>query len=315
MSDDDRPHDDLIDDDTGPRAAVIQLERPRPTFDPGDPPGSDGGDDDGVDGDASEGLDDPGEESVVVIGDVHPRLVERRDAIATEVEHRRTVRRIWVLGAAALVIDGLALAHSPFLDVDEVVAAGSEHVPAATIAWASGIDQGESLVTLNDEAAEERIEELTWVADAEVVRHWNGTVTMSVRERQPAAVVQTRGDLPQVVVDQEGRVLDVGGPVPPGLVLVTGVGDGLAEGEAVPARARDALRIALDAPRRVPGAIASVSTELEATLTGGGVVRFGSAAALEEKMVALATVLARVDMSNVAVLDLGVPGNPTITRH
>ena len=320
MTDDKSPGDPR-DDDTGPHGTVIQLERPRPraTFDPGEPPSS-----------SSSGSGDSGEnpaagdvdEKVVVIGavdvdvdELHPRLAQRRDEIASATEHRRTIRRIWVLAPIALVVNGLALAHSPFLDVDRVVAVESEHVSAAAIAAASGVDRGDSLVTLNDEAAEAHIERLAWVADAEVVRRWDGTVEMRVQERQPAAVVQTRDDLPQAVVDQEGRVLEIGGSVPPGLVLVTGVGDGLAEGAVVPARARDALRIALDVPRRVPGAVASVSTDLEARLVAGGVVRFGSAAALDEKMVALATVLAQVDMTNVAVLDLGVPDNPTVTRH
>lgn len=326
MTDDQTPHDDPFGDDptgddTGPHGTVIQLERPRPrtTFDPGEPPSSDN--DDSGENAAAGGMG----EKVVVIGavagdddaavELHPRLAQRRDEIATETEHRRTLRRIWVLAPVALVVNGLALVHSPLLDVDRVVAVASEHVSAASIAAASDIDTGDPLVTLDDEAVEADIERLAWVADAEVVRRWDGTVEMSVRERQPAALVQTREDLPQAIVDQEGRVLDLGASGPPGLVLVTGVGDGLAEGEVVPARARDALRIALDAPRRVPGAVVSVSTDLEAQLTGGGVVRFGSAVALDEKMVALATVLAQVDMTNIAVLDLGVPDNPTVTRH
>jgi cell division protein FtsQ len=321
-------------DDTDPGGTVIQLERPRSGRTPPKPsrerpgpgrsregfeghdPSSGEWDDEADVGEAGAGdEDDLSGGSAVVVGEVHPRLIERRDAIASETERRRAIRRIWVLAAAVLVVDGLALVHSPLLDVDEVTVTGSDHVSAASIAWASGIDRGDALVTLDGEAAEERIEALPWVAAAEVVRDWDGTVRMSVRERQPAAVVQTRGDLPPAIVDAEGRVLEVGGPVPPGLVVVTGAGDGLAEGESVPAGARDALRIALDAPRRVPGAIVSVSTRLEALLASGARVRFGSATALEEKMVALATVLSRVDMSNVDVLDLGVPGNPTVTRH
>jgi cell division protein FtsQ len=308
-------------DDTGPRATVIQLDRPRsPKFDPVLPGEED--DASGEDVVAGEGADAEGTGEGSGSGDgpdgfavVHPRLAERRDAIAEQTRHRRILRRIWMLLPAVLVVDGLAVAHSPLLDVEQVMATGSEHVPAATIAAASGVDEGDSLVFLDAGAAEERIEQLAWVADAEVVRDWDGTVRMAVRERAPAALVQARDELPAAVVDEEGRVLDIGGPLPTGLVVVTGVGDGLAEGQPVPARARDALRIALDAPRRVPGSVIAVSTDLEATLIEGGVVRFGSAAALEEKMVALATVLGQVDMTNVTVLDLGIPGHPTVTRH
>jgi hypothetical protein len=83
----------------------------------------------------------------------------------------------------------------------------------------------------------------------------------------------------------------------------------------VPATVRDALRVAVGAAERAPGAVVSVSPDLEASLAGGGVVRFGSAEALEEKLVALATVLSDVDLTDLAVLDLRVPSSPALTRQ
>jgi hypothetical protein len=87
------------------------------------------------------------------------------------------------------------------------------------------------------------------------------------------------------------------------------------EGDRVPAGVRDALRIAVVAPVQVPGAITAVSVKLEAALTRGGVVTFGSVDELDEKLVAVATVLARVDMRCLRILDVKVPGSPTVSRQ
>jgi hypothetical protein len=65
----------------------------------------------------------------------------------------------------------------------------------------------------------------------------------------------------------------------------------------------------------LPGGVAGVSTELDVTLGYGGVVRFGSTAELDDKVVALETVLARVQLDCLAMLDLRAPGSPALTRH
>jgi hypothetical protein len=58
-----------------------------------------------------------------------------------------------------------------------------------------------------------------------------------------------------------------------------------------------------------------VSTDLEVTLTSGVLVRFGALDDLDEKLVAVATALARVDMRCADVLDVKVPGSPTVSRR
>jgi hypothetical protein len=135
-----------------------------------------------------------------------------------------------------------------------------------------------------------------------------------VTERTPAAVVQTIGGSVVATVDAGGRVLQIGGALPPGLVTVTDVPLPLAEGRRVPTTVRGALRLAIAASKRIPGALTSVSTQLEATLSAGGRVRFGSLDDLDEKLLSVATVLARVDLTGLDVLDVEVPGSPTVSR-
>jgi cell division protein FtsQ len=245
----------------------------------------------------------------------HPRIRRRRLAVQRDRGRRRLHRVTWVLAVVATVVTGAALAQTPLLDVDRVQVAGADRTAVATVRWAAGIARGDALLTLDEAGAEQRVEELPWVAEADVVRDWPGTVRVAVTERTPAALVQLGTGLPPAVVDAHGRVLDVGGPVPPGLVTVTRGPGRLTEGATVPATVRDALRVAVGAAERAPGAVVSVSPDLEATLAGGGVVRFGSAEALEEKLVALATVLSDVDLTDLAVLDLRVPSSPALTRQ
>jgi cell division protein FtsQ len=295
-------------------SGVVVLDRPRPGAGGrrpagGTPPGSGG---------SGGGGDGPPESPSAGTGLValHPRMERRRLDVQRDRERRRLHRAVWVLAVVALLVVGAALSQTPAVDVDHLLVAGEGNTSEAAVRWASGIRRGDALLTLDERGAERRIEELPWVAHADVVREWPGTVRVVVRERQPEAAVQAGDRLPPALVDHTGRVLDVGGPVPPGLVVVTGLDPGeLAEGEIVPAGVRDALRVAVGARERVPGAVASISLGLDANLTAGGRVRFGSPAALDEKLVALATFLTDVDLTNLDVLDLRVPGSAAITRR
>jgi cell division protein FtsQ len=294
----------------GSRAGTRPRQAPRPGPDDGDTDpaarGAAGGNAPG-EGKASE-AGDPG-------ATPHPRMRHRRITVQRDQGRRRLARLTWAAGATATVIGVAALAQTPLFDVDQIEVEGVGQTTPEAVLWASGIRRGDALLTLDEAGAEDRIEQLPWVADADVVRDWPGSIRITVTEREPAAVVQPQPGGSAAVVDATGRVLSMAGLPLPGLITVTGAPGRLAEGERVPTTVRDALAVAVGAAQRVPGAVASVSQDLEATLAQGGVVRFGSTAELEEKLVTLATFLSDVDLTNLAVLDLQVPGRPVLTRH
>jgi hypothetical protein len=64
----------------------------------------------------------------------------------------------------------------------------------------------------------------------------------------------------------------------------------------------------------MPGTIVSLTVGLEATLGSGGVVLFGSAEDLDAKLMALSTVLARVDLECLDSLNVAVPDHPALKR-
>jgi cell division protein FtsQ len=237
------------------------------------------------------------------------RIEVQRDA------GRRRLRRVTVAAcvASALVL-GYGATRTPLLDVDHVRVRGGEHVDADTLVAAAGVHRGATMVGVDPGAAARRVEAVPWVDEARVERSWPGTVRIVVTERSPVAVVEATDTL-SAVVDVTGRVVDMSDAPPGGLLALTGVRGRIAEGEVLPRAARDALAVVGTLRERVPQGALAVSTELEVTIFGGGRVRFGSTDRLDEKVVAVETVLANVELACLEVLDVRVPANPALTRH
>lgn len=70
---------------------------------------------------------------------------------------------------------------------------------------ALGVDYEEPILRVSTEAARQRIQNLPWIAEADVQRLFPGTLIISIRERVPFAVWQNRGQI--TVIDIEGQVI------------------------------------------------------------------------------------------------------------
>ena len=252
---------------------------------------------------------------------VDPRMRSRRIAVLRGAGRRRLRRVTLVLAVLALGVAAAAATQSPLLDVDLVTVAGITHTPERSVRRAAGIHTGDALVTVDLGAVARRIEELPWVDHARVTRDWPSTVHIQVTERSVAAVVQVTEEQ-AALIDGRGRVLSIEPGTPPaepeggdGAPLVlTGIESRMTEGERLSGDARDALTLATTLRDRLPGVVASVSTDLDATLVAGGSIRFGSTDQLEAKVTAVKTVLSDVDMTCLETLDVRVPGSPALTR-
>jgi cell division protein FtsQ len=247
--------------------------------------------------------------------------MRRRRIGVRRAEGRRRLKRLTlVLAAVAVIVLGLAATRSPLLDVGRVTVRGTEHTDPEAVLRAAGVERGSPLVGVDTAAVARRVEELPWVAEAHVGRSWPSTVTIRVTERAPAATLRVNAD--QVaLVDDSGRILsfepvaDEAAPEDGGPVVLTGVDGRLPEGGRLGADARSALAVAIAVRDRMPGAVASVSTDLDAVLVEGGTIRFGSTARLDDKVTAAQTVLDQVDTGCLEVLDVRVPGSPALTRN
>jgi cell division septal protein FtsQ len=245
---------------------------------------------------------------------VHPRMRSRRVAVRRDRRRRRFKRLAVVLGGIAAVEAAGAATQSSLLDVDRVRVDGVNQTAATDVVRVARIDPGDTMVGIDTDRVAARIEHLPRVAQATVARRWPGTIEIHVTEREPLAMVEVAGG-GVALVDEEGRVLDVTRQPPAGLPEVTGVRGPIAEGKELGPGTRDALTVLRALRERLSGVVTSVSSDLDAALAAGGEIRFGSTDDLDDKIVAVETVLADVDMTCLELLDVRVPGSPALTRH
>ena len=251
---------------------------------------------------------------------VDPRMRKRRIAVRRDAGRRRLERVTLVLAVAAFAVGALVATRTPLLDVDRVEVTGVERTSVDEVRRAAGIDRGDPLISVDPGAVARRVEGLPWVAAARVERSWPSTVQVQVTERVAVAVVQVTDDH-AAVVDVEGWVLAVEpraadvAPDPAGRPVLTGVDGRVSKGERLDGDARQALEVAAAVAERMPGVVASVSTDLDAELVEGGAIRFGDTDDLDAKVTAAKTVLSDVDTACLELLDVRVPGSPALTRH
>ena len=245
---------------------------------------------------------------------VHPRMRSRSIAVRRDQGKRRLKRAAIALGVVAALVAAAAATQTALLDVDRVRIDGVAHTSAADVRRVARIGVGDAMIAVDADRVAGRIEDLPWVAQATVSRRWPGTIEIHVTERQPLATVGlSEGRV--ALVDADGRVLEVTDRPPSGLPEVTGVSGRVAAGERLGRAPRDALAVLRALGERLPGVVTTVSSDLDATLASGGEIRFGSTADLDDKIVAVETVLTQVDTACLELLDVRVPGSPALTRH
>ena len=249
---------------------------------------------------------------------IDPRIRQRRIAVRRDEGRRRL--RVLVIAASTVgaVLLGWVVTRSPVLDVDRLRVVGARQATPASVLAALDVGRGDALLDVDEEGAARRVERLPWVDDADVRREWPGTVVVTVTERRPAASVRARGG-GWMLVDASGRLL-ARRPLPQeGLPAIEGGTWADDPGGDLGAPARAALRVANAIPaERVP-AVPVVAVldggELELRLAPSGVARLGSADQLEAKLLAVFTVLDRVDLRGLERLDVRVPSAPVVTRQ
>lgn len=242
---------------------------------------------------------------------IDPRIRARRIEVKREAGRQRLARLVdagVVLAVAALFFGAL---WTPLLDVDEVAVSGISQLDAEAVREAAGISRGDPLISVDLHAAGERVAALPWVLEVEIERGVGGTVSLAVTEREPVASVGSGSSA--VLVDREGRAL---GPADGTSVMpLTGVA-APAVGAFLPSTTADALALAEALAEAVPGAVASLDVEtLRATLVQGGEVAFDDATKIDDKVRSLQTILAQVDLTCLALIDLTLPGNAVLTRE
>lgn len=147
-------------------------------------------------------------------------------------------------------------ARHPYFTVQQIVLSGSQQLDRDSVLSAGDLYVGMSIWTVDPAGAEERIEALAWVRDAQVRREFPDRVRVFITERQPTAIAMVEG---LQYLDRTGRVL---GPVEPGsqvdLPFITGLKGQHLQGAGVPALKRALRFIRLCEKRHCAGGVSEV---------------------------------------------------------
>lgn len=241
-------------------------------------------------------------------------------ACPTEVQAprlRRALAQSWrwlAIAAAAVVLAavGLAVTGSQWFHVRSIDVAGANHVSRSEIVRLSGITKHDNAVWLDESTAESRLTENPWVASAEVRVDLPWTVTITVTERSPVAVLErgTSG----VLVAGDGTLLGAakGASLPLIEAPPAWVGSVPSPPVAGIARALAALDPEVrDMVRRID---TSSPSGLEMFLSDGLRISYGSARAFADKAIAIADVLAWTQTTGekIRLLDVSAPSAPAV---
>jgi len=248
-----------------------------------------------------------------------PRIRRRRVEVRRQ-EGRHRLRML--VAGSAVVITGCAgwgATRSPLFDLDHVVVDGASHISADQVRAASGLRRGQPLTDVDRESVAAAVGALPWVQEATVARHWPSSVTIRLTERAPIAATAAAGS-GFALVDRSGVVVDHVAGMPPGLVALTGLPPAGSPGSHLSAEGVATLTVAVALPSSLIARTAGVTPapggrEVELHLAPEGTVRLGPPEDLAKKFDAIATMLARVDLRNLAVLDVRRPESPVLTRR
>ena len=245
-----------------------------------------------------------------------PRIRERRVAIRRD-EGRRRLHLLLGAGAVlAAIAASWGVTRSPLLDVDSVRVRGAATTSLDDIRRASGLDAKPQLADVDPDVVAARVERLPWVQEAQVERHWPGTVEVTLLERTPLAAVPSAAG-GWALVDRTGRVLGAAPEPPPGMVQVAAA-PAPPPGEEVGAHVRSSLSVLEILPPllsdRVNGLTVADDGTLDVHAVDLPVIHFGPPTQVRPKLVALATLVARANLQGVKAIDVRVPTAPVLTR-
>ncbi len=246
---------------------------------------------------------------------VDPRIQARRRDVKRNAGRRRFRIMMGLLSFTTVVAAGYLLAGSPLFDVDQVAVVGIVNADPSEVVEVSGIERGTPLHSLDTESGEEALRALPWVSEASISRSVGGEVEIGLVERTPVAMLPAPEGA--VLVDAGGRQLDTREFWSPEYLRVAGIETSGQAGEPIPAVAHSVLRMVEQLVPPVAERIAQVTVEgadLYLELVDGGRVRIGDDASMYEKMVAVETMLTRVDLRCLDEIDVRVPSAPALTR-
>jgi cell division protein FtsQ len=245
-----------------------------------------------------------------------PRISARRVAVTRQQGRRRLWLLITLAALTALVVGAWFLLHTSLFSARAITVVGATHETSAQVVAESGLAGHPPMIDIDAGAVARDVEQLPWVASATVSVHWPDGVRITVTEEVPRLVVAAPSNR-WAELSADGRVLSVSATRPPGLILVSGPAAPGAPGSDLGSADRAALRVATTLPASFAAQVTAVGVEpggwVQLTMTTPILVDIGTPSDLGAKYEDVSSILAGATLHNGDVIDVSVPGAPTVT--
>lgn len=243
------------------------------------------------------------------------RWASRRKVVATNAS--RNKKRLLVLAGSVFGVIAcvLVVLASPIVGVRKIDVEGVRYMNVDLITSVKKSLLGKSVLTVDTNAAERRLEGDPWVDSVRIRTYFPTRLTIEIVERVPVAWfigVDNRAR----IVDQDARVLAVETGQPTAYLQITGVGANLAPGGSAGDIYRAAAQLAKALPDELMNVVLNVGTagpnQLTMTLRSGTLVNFGQPVDVQKKLIALVVLLRRQDSKQIISIDLTNTDVPTV---
>ena len=237
------------------------------------------------------------------------RIAARRE------EGRRRLRWFTVLGlVVAGIILVLLLLTSPLLSVRKVEVEGVVYANPELVASIVDSIDGEPILTVDLDAAEEKLLMIPWVRQARVSMHLPSRVTIEVVERAPIAFFRSVDGFNRVI-DRDGRVLDVIEGDPVDFTPIIGTGPNLSAGQNTEQPFLGAAELINALPSELRSRLLRVTVspegEVSLALTNDVEVLFGRPDDFQAKLVGVVNEIKRQGSRRYAIIDVS-SGQPSV---
>tara|TARA_B100000073_G_scaffold44187_1_gene32890 strand:- start:4110 stop:4856 length:747 start_codon:yes stop_codon:yes gene_type:complete len=234
----------------------------------------------------------------------------------SEPPKKRSLKLLWLLLVLLVLgVGAYATTQSSFLSVGEIKVKGVEkRVTEEEVLEVAGINQGDSMFSLDLAKADEGVTSLPWVSEATVERKWPRSILITLKEREPSVIaVIPNGE--KFLLDRSGVVLDQVDQNDTSLpiIRVDEVGALGTQISGITPLLRAAEEVTSDLGAWIL-ALAPTGGGVRAELVGGVIAELGIGTDFRDEMRSLATVLTRVQLSCIEVIDVSIHQNPVITR-
>jgi POTRA domain-containing FtsQ-type protein len=230
---------------------------------------------------------------------------------------RRRLRALTIgLIGTAVIVGAWFLLHAPLFSARSVTVTGAVHESAVQVVAQAGLASRPPLLDVDAGAAAAAVERMPWVRTATVRVSWPDGVHIAVTEETGRFVVSAAGGQWDTL-STDGRVLSVSPARPPGLLLLSVPRAPGAPGTVLPASDASGLVVASTLPASFAAQVTAVTVEpagwVRLALTTPIAVNIGAPTQLTAKYEDVSSILAGAALHDGDVIDVSVPGAPTVT--